>query len=45
VPVLLGGGIPLLASGVDRTMLMLTHSHVYPSGMVALHYSVPEAAH
>ena len=45
VPVLLGGGIPLLASGVDQTALTLTRSHVYPSGMVMLYYSVPEAAH
>lgn len=44
VPVLLGGGVPLLASGPDRTALTLTHSHVYPSGMVALHYAVPGAA-
>jgi dihydrofolate reductase len=44
VPVLLGAGIPLLASGVDRTALTLTRSHVYPSGMVMLYYSVPEAA-
>jgi dihydrofolate reductase len=44
VPVLLGGGIPLVASGIDRTTLVLTRSHVYPSGMVMLHYSVPEAA-
>jgi dihydrofolate reductase len=43
-PVLLGAGIPLLASGADRTALTLTRSHVYPSGMVMLHYSVPEAA-
>lgn len=45
VPVLLGGGIPLLASGVDRTALTLTRSHVYPSGIVMLYYSVPGAAH
>jgi dihydrofolate reductase len=45
VPVLLGGGIPLLASGVDRTALTLTRSHVYPSGIVMLYYSVPDAAH
>ena len=44
VPVLLGAGIPLLALGVDRTALTLTRSHVYPSGMVMLFYSVPEAA-
>lgn len=44
VPVLLGGGIPMLASISKRTTLALTHSHVYPSGMVALHYAVPGAA-
>lgn len=44
VPVLLGGGIPMLASMSKRTTLALTHSHVYPSGMVALHYAVPGAA-
>jgi len=40
VPVLLGGGISVLAPTCDRTSLALTHSHVYPSGMVALHYDV-----
>ncbi|MBV9773033.1 MAG: dihydrofolate reductase [Gemmatimonadetes bacterium] len=40
VPVLLGAGVPLLPAGVPRTTLALTHSQVYPSGMVALHYSV-----
>lgn len=44
VPVLLGGGIPMVASMSKRTTLALTHSHVYPSGMVALHYAVPGAA-
>ena len=44
VPVLLGGGIPLLQQGIDRTTLSLTRSHVYPSGMVMLQYSVPSAA-
>jgi dihydrofolate reductase len=39
-PVLLGSGIPLLAPVEDRTMLTLEHTHVYPSGMVALHYRV-----
>jgi dihydrofolate reductase len=43
VPVLLGGGVPLLPSGVERTALELVHSHVYPSGMVAVHYNVPDA--
>ena len=44
VPILLGGGVPLLPPGVRRTALRLEHSHVYPSGMVALHYDVPDAA-
>lgn len=43
VPVLLGGGVPLLPPGVPRTALRLEHSHVYPTGMVALHYAVPGA--
>lgn len=42
-PVLLGGGVPLLPPGVPRTALQLTWSHVYPSGMVALHYAVHSA--
>jgi dihydrofolate reductase len=37
-PVLLGGGIPLLAHVDDLTALTLVHTQVYPSGMVALHY-------
>ena len=44
VPVLLGAGVPLVAAGIDRTVLRLTRSHVYPSGMVMLYYSVPDAA-
>ena len=44
VPVLLGSGVPVVTPLPGRTPLVLTHSHVYPSGMVALHYSVPEAA-
>jgi dihydrofolate reductase len=43
-PVLLGGGVPLLPPGVSRTALRLRKTHVYPSGMVALHYDVPDAA-
>jgi dihydrofolate reductase len=43
VPVLLGDGIPLVPAGIPRTALALTHSHVYPSGMVALHYTVAGA--
>jgi dihydrofolate reductase len=44
VPVLLGGGVPLLAHTASRTALRLTHSHAYPSGMVALHYDVATAS-
>jgi dihydrofolate reductase len=39
-PVMLGGGIPLLATGLGGAKLTLASSHVYPSGMVALHYEV-----
>lgn len=39
VPILLGGGIPLLPPGGGRTPLNLTHLHRYPSGMVSLHYA------
>lgn len=40
VPVLLGDGISVLAPAPGPTSLELTHSHVYPSGMVGLHYDV-----
>ena len=40
VPILLGGGVPLLPASTPRTILNLTWPHVYPSGMVALHYAV-----
>jgi dihydrofolate reductase len=43
VPMLLGTGVPLLSGGVGRTPLRLERSHVYPSGMVALHYRVEAA--
>jgi dihydrofolate reductase len=45
VPIVLGGGIPLVATGHGGAKLTLTSSHVYPSGMVALHYEVVGAAH
>jgi dihydrofolate reductase len=40
VPVLLGGGVPLVAHLPARSALSLIHTQVYPSGMVALHYEV-----
>lgn len=43
VPVLLGKGVPLVPADVPQASLALTHSRVYPSGMVALHYAVPGA--
>lgn len=41
VPVLLGGGVPLLQPGAPRTALTLTGARTYPSGMVTLSYTVP----
>ncbi len=40
VPVLLGGGVPLLPPGAPRTTLALAGTHTYPSGMVTLSYTV-----
>ncbi|MDX1662079.1 MAG: dihydrofolate reductase family protein [Gemmatimonadota bacterium] len=40
VPVLLGGGIPLLPEGHDRTRLELVDSTIYPSGIAMLRYAV-----
>jgi dihydrofolate reductase len=44
VPVLLGSGVPVVTALPDRAALELTSTHTYPSGMVALHYSVPAAS-
>jgi dihydrofolate reductase len=44
VPVLLGGGVPLLPPGAQQTALVLTGTHVYPSGMVSLKYDTRRAA-
>ena len=41
VPVLLGSGVPVVTAQPDRAALALESTHVYPSGMVALHYLVP----
>jgi dihydrofolate reductase len=40
VPILLGGGIPLLPSPAVRRRLRLSRHRVYPSGMVLLEYEV-----
>lgn len=40
MPVLLGGGIPLLPPPVARTSLALTSHKVYKSGIVSLDYAV-----
>jgi dihydrofolate reductase len=39
MPVLLGGGVPLLAAG-GRARLRLTASRIYKSGIVSLEYAV-----
>jgi dihydrofolate reductase len=44
VPVLLGGGVPLVAGGIPRTELRLERIHQYPSGMVLLTYAVERRA-
>jgi dihydrofolate reductase len=42
VPVLLGGGLPLLPDSASRTQLRLEEERVYPkTGTVSLEYSVP----
>lgn len=43
IPILLGGGVPLLPSGGQCTPLALQHSERYPSGQVSLHYAVTNA--
>jgi dihydrofolate reductase len=40
VPILLGGGVPLLPPDAPRTALALAGTHTYPSGMVTLSYAV-----
>lgn len=43
MPVLLGGGVPLVSPGAPRSRLTLVRSHVSPSGIVNLHYAVEHA--
>ena len=40
IPVLLGGGIPLLPPPATSTRLKLTETKTYPSGIISLSYSV-----
>ena len=40
IPVLLGGGIPLLAPPARETKLKLTRHKVYKTGIVSLEYTV-----
>ena len=44
MPVLLGGGVPLLAPGAPRSRLTLIRSNASPSGIVNLRYEVEHAA-
>jgi dihydrofolate reductase len=44
IPVLLGGGIPLLAAGAPLTRLVLEDVQRYPTGLLGVRYGVPEAA-
>ena len=40
IPVLLGGGVPLLPSPADQTKLKLTNHKVYKTGIVSLEYKI-----
>jgi len=40
IPILLGGGIPLLSAPADRRKLELTGHKIYKSGRVSLQYAV-----
>jgi len=44
VPILLGGGVPLLPPSSSRTELQLLGTQVYPSGMITLCYAVKSLA-
>lgn len=44
LPVLLGGGVPLLPAPAKQTKLRLTGNRVYPAGIVGLEYAVSRSA-
>ena len=44
IPLLLGGGIPLLPAPSNKAGLELTGHRIYPTGVVALEYSIKAAA-
>jgi dihydrofolate reductase len=44
MPVLLGGGTPLVSAGTPRSGLILTRSNTSPGGIVNLQYQVQHAA-
>ena len=44
VPILLGGGTPLLEMGAPPALLALEQVERYPSGLLSLRYRVPAAA-
>jgi len=44
IPVLLGGGIPLLAPPASQTKLNLTSHKVYQTGIISLEYAVQQPA-
>jgi dihydrofolate reductase len=43
IPILLGGGVPILPPGHARTPLALQQVEQFPSGQVSLHYAVTSA--
>jgi len=45
MPVILGGGIPLVASGAPTSRLLLRSSDVHPSGIVNLAYDIHGLRH
>jgi dihydrofolate reductase len=42
MPILLGGGIPLVPASPNRVMLELTSNRIYQSGIVSLEYAIKQ---